>query len=318
VMVTLTFAEDNKTMYGTTPQAAVVVLQSLGADAVGINCSMGPDKLTELVKAMAEVAEIPVVAKPNAGLPALKNGETVYDMEPSEFAVHMEQLLRAGASIIGGCCGSGAEHIAAVAEMAKRHGVTVISDEIHSPLTRPGTKYVPFASVSKTAREISITCVAASKAFNIAGLQSSALVVGDPHLRHKVWRGINTDEVGEPNVFSMRANIAAYRDSRDWLDELRVYLFENRDYAEAFIAEKLPKLHAVKADASYLLWLDISAYSNDSEAFAKDMREKCGLWVNDGAEYGKGGEGFLRINLASCRANVREGLKRLKMYIDSL
>jgi len=208
--------------------------------------------------------------------------------------------------------------LAAVAEMAKRHGVTVISDEIHSPLTRPGTKYVPFASVSKTAREISITCVAASKAFNIAGLQSSALVVGDPHLRHKVWRGINTDEVGEPNVFSMRANIAAYRDSRDWLDELRVYLFENRDYAEAFIAEKLPKLHAVKADASYLLWLDISAYSNDSEAFAKDMREKCGLWVNDGAEYGKGGEGFLRINLASCRANVREGLKRLKMYIDSL
>ena len=122
VMVTLTFAEDNKTMYGTTPQAAVVVLQSLGADAVGINCSMGPDKLTELVKAMAEVAEIPVVAKPNAGFPALKNGETVYDMEPSEFAVHMEQLLRAGASIIGGCCGSGAEHIAAVAEMAEIFG----------------------------------------------------------------------------------------------------------------------------------------------------------------------------------------------------
>lgn len=204
-----------------------------------------------------------------------------------------------------------------IADMAKHHGVTVISDEIHAPLTRPGVKYTPFASVSKTAREISISCVAASKAFNIAGLQSSALVVSDPHLRHKIWRGINTDEVGEPNVFAMRANIAAYRDSRDWLDELRAYLFENRDYAEKFILEKLPKLHAVKADASYLLWLDISAYSNDSEAFAEDMRKKTGLWVNGGAEYGKGGECFLRINLASCRANIQEGLKRLKMYIDS-
>lgn len=205
-----------------------------------------------------------------------------------------------------------------LAELCDAHGVTVISDEIHSPLTRPGTSYVPFSSVSDVARRISVSCVAASKAFNLAGLQASALYVSDPHLRHKVWRGINTDEVGEPNIFSMDANIAAYRDSRDWLDELRVYLFENRDFAEDYIKNNLPKLKAVKSDASYLLWLDISYYSNDSEAFANDLRDKTGLWVNDGKEYGPGGECFLRINLATQRALVADGLDRLKAYVDSL
>ena len=207
------------------------------------------------------------------------------------------------------------ETLARLAELCYKNGVTVISDEIHSPLTRPGTCYVPFASVSEVARKISVSCVAASKAFNLAGLQASTLYVSDPVLRHKVWRGINTDEVGEPNVFSMRANIAAYKESRDWLDELRVYLFENRRLAEEYIEKNLPKLKAVKSDASYLLWVDISAYSCDSEEFARDLREKTGLWVNDGKEYGKGGECFVRINLATQKALVKEGLERLSEYV---
>ncbi len=210
------------------------------------------------------------------------------------------------------------ETLARLAELCERFGVTVISDEIHSPLTRPGTSYVPFASVSECARRISVSCVAASKAFNLAGLQASTLYVADPHLRHKVWRGINTDEVGEPNIFSMNANIAAYRDSRDWLDELRVYLFENRSFAEEYIEKNIPRLKAVKSDASYLLWVDISAYSCDSEEFANDLREKTGLWINDGKEYGKGGECFVRINLATQRALIKDGLDRLKSYVDSL
>ena len=172
--------------------------------------------------------------------------------------------------------------------------------------------------MSEIARKISVSCVAASKAFNLAGLQASTLYVSDPVLRHKVWRGINTDEVGEPNIFSMTANIAAYNESRDWLDELRVYLFENRRFAEEYIEKNLPKLKAVKSDASYLLWVDISAYSCDSEEFARDLREKTGLWVNDGKEYGKGGEAFIRINLATQRALVKEGLERLGEYVKLL
>ena len=117
VMVTLTFAGDGKTMYGTTPETAVVVLQSLGADAVGVNCSAGPETLGSVIQRMTEVAEIPVIAKPNAGLPSLEDGKTVYNMTPQEFASHMEKLVEAGAGILGGCCGSEPKHIQAVYEM---------------------------------------------------------------------------------------------------------------------------------------------------------------------------------------------------------
>ncbi|MBP3610775.1 MAG: homocysteine S-methyltransferase family protein [Lachnospiraceae bacterium] len=119
VMVTLTFAGDNKTMYGTTPEAAVVVLQSLGADAVGVNCSAGPDTMVPVIERMAAVAEIPVIAKPNAGMPVLVDEKTVYEMTPEEFAGHMEVLLNAGAGILGGCCGSEPSHIAAVKKMSE-------------------------------------------------------------------------------------------------------------------------------------------------------------------------------------------------------
>ena len=120
VMVTMTFAGDNKTMYGTTPEAAVVVLQSLGADAVGVNCSAGPETMVPVIRRMAEVAEVPVIAKPNAGMPSLVDGETVYEMTPKTFASYMEKLVDAGAGILGGCCGSEPAHIAAVKKMAER------------------------------------------------------------------------------------------------------------------------------------------------------------------------------------------------------
>ena len=119
VMVTLTFAGDEKTMYGTTPEAAVVVLQSLGADAVGVNCSAGPETLVSVIERMAEVAEIPIIAKPNAGLPSLEDEKTVYKMTEEEFASHMETLIEAGAGILGGCCGSEPKHIRAVHRMVQ-------------------------------------------------------------------------------------------------------------------------------------------------------------------------------------------------------
>ena len=204
-----------------------------------------------------------------------------------------------------------------IAELCEKYSVTVISDEIHSPLTLPDKKYVPFASVSKSAEEISITCLAASKAFNIAGLQSSCLYIKNPTLRHKIFRGINNDEVGEPNIFAVSANIAALNESRDWLDELNVYIAENRRFAEKFIDDNIPSLHAVSAEATYLLWVDISGVASDSVVFSENLRKKTGLFVNDGAEYGAPGKAFIRINLATQRARVEDGLKRLKAFVDA-
>ena len=122
------------------------------------------------------------------------------------------------------------ETLARVGELCEKYHVTVLSDEIHCDITRPGTGYLPFASVSETCKNISVTCIAPTKAFNIAGIQTAAVMIPIEALHHIVWRALNTDEVAEPNVFAIGAAIAAYTKGEDWLEELRAYLFENRAY----------------------------------------------------------------------------------------
>ena len=111
-----------------------------------------------------------------------------------------------------------------IGELCRRHGVTVLSDEIHCDLTDPGADYIPFASVSRECAQMSVTCIAASKAFNMAGLQSAAVMIPNEFLRNKVVRGLNSDEVAEPNCFAAIAAAAAFGKCGDWLDALRVYL----------------------------------------------------------------------------------------------
>ena len=127
IMVTLTYNEDGRTLYGTTPEVATVVLQSLGADVIGINCSTGPEEMLEPVRKMAEYATIPILAKPNAGLPELENGRTVYKTTPEEFARVGKELVEAGAAILGGCCGTTPEHIRVLADAVR-------GMELHQPL----------------------------------------------------------------------------------------------------------------------------------------------------------------------------------------
>ena len=120
IMVTLTYAEDMRTLFGTNPETAMVVLESMGVDAVGLNCSTGPDKMLDAVLQMRQVANVPIVVKPNAGLPVLSEGKTVYDMGPEEFANAMERLIEEGATVVGGCCGTTPEHIKKLKELVSK------------------------------------------------------------------------------------------------------------------------------------------------------------------------------------------------------
>ncbi|MBE5941699.1 MAG: 5-methyltetrahydrofolate--homocysteine methyltransferase [Lachnospiraceae bacterium] len=129
VIVSMTFNEDGRTLYGTTPEAAVVTLQSLGADAIGVNCSTGPEEMIPLVERMVSYANVPIMAKPNAGMPELVDGETVYAMTPEQFAEHGRNLVLAGASMIGGCCGTTKEHITALSQVVRLLQVPVVSEE---------------------------------------------------------------------------------------------------------------------------------------------------------------------------------------------
>ena len=119
IMVSMTFDEKGKTLYGNTPEGCMVVLQSLGADVVGINCSTGPERMADMVRQMKPYANVPILAKPNAGLPKMVDGETVYDMGAEEFASFGPMLMEAGAAVLGGCCGTTPEHIASLVAATK-------------------------------------------------------------------------------------------------------------------------------------------------------------------------------------------------------
>ena len=202
-----------------------------------------------------------------------------------------------------------------IGELCRKHGVTVLSDEIHCDIVAPGVEYTPFCSIPEY-RDISISCVSPSKTFNLAGLQSAIAVIPDAHLRHRVWRGINTEELGEPNAFAMTAGIAAFSASDEWVDGLVHYLFENRTRAQEYIAGEIPALRVVRADATYLMWIDISAVSDDSVAFTERLRELTGLYLSEGREYGECGKSFVRMNLATQRARLEDGLARLKKGVE--
>lgn len=203
-----------------------------------------------------------------------------------------------------------AEELATVGELAKKHGVTVISDEIHCDITEPGRDYVPFASVSGVCSEVSVTCMAPTKAFNLAGLQSAAISVPNPFLRSRVNRAINTDEVAEPNAFACPAAIAAFREGCVWLDEMRGYVSENKRVFTEYIEKNLAGVRVVRSEATYLLWADISGISDSSRDFCGFLRAETGLFITPGATYGTGGEGFVRINVACPRAYVIDGAER--------
>ena len=224
------------------------------------------------------------------------------------------------------------EELARIGELCEANSVVVFSDEIHCDLTAPGMAYVPFASVSETCRRISITAVAPTKAFNLAGLQTAAFFSANRTLRWKLERAVNTDEVAEPNVFATDAAIAAFGAGGPWLDALREYLQQNKHRVTSYLADHMPQIFVVSVDVTYLLWIDISALlmgrtvagSNsadadggpakpaDSRDFVRFLRRETGLFVSDGMIYGRGGEHFLRMNIACPASLIEDGLQRLQ------
>lgn len=206
------------------------------------------------------------------------------------------------------------EELALIGELCAKHHVVVLSDEIHCDITQPGKLYVPFASVNETCKNNCIMAVAPTKTFNLAGLGTAAVVVPDENLRHKIWRGLNTDECGEPNAFAVQGAVSAFTKGQPWLEELRTYIWQNRRLVENYISTNIPQLKAISSDATYLIWIDVSKTGMDGKTFADKLRQKTGLVLSEGNQYGKGGENFVRMNLATSRSIVEEALARLKKF----
>lgn len=198
-----------------------------------------------------------------------------------------------------------------IGELCYDNNVKIISDEIHCDLQRPGACYTPTLCASDKLKSITAMLVAPSKAFNIAGLHTSAIVVPDPALRRRICRGINNDEIAEPNTFACLAAIAAFNKGGDWLDEFNAYVAENMRFAAEYIKKNAPLLSPVKGEATYLMWIDCKKVCADSVELCGFLRKETGLFVCDGAEYGESGRSFLRVNVACGKSLVMDGVKRL-------
>ena len=204
------------------------------------------------------------------------------------------------------------EELQRMGEICFRHNVFVISDEIHCEFVAPGYQYIPFSSLGEQFLQNSATCVAASKAFNIAGLQNADIIVADPDKRYRIDRAINIFETCDVNPFGIVATEAAFTDGgAEWLKQLNDYVLGNYNYLRDLFAEKLPQLWVAPHEGTYLAWVDCSAAGISSPAIADHLYHKDKVWIADGESYGEHQRSFIRINLACPRATLAEGLRRI-------
>ena len=197
-------------------------------------------------------------------------------------------------------------------DICMRHGVKVVSDEIHCELIMPGYKFQPFAAVSEQCRKNSVILNSPSKSFNIAGLQAANIICAQPEWRRRLDRAININEVCDLNPFGPVALIAAYNESEDWLDALREYLWGNYQTLCAFATEHLPKWKVCHLEGTYLPWVDITATEMTSQAYCDCLLSEAKVWVNPGTMYGPdSGEGYIRLNIACPRSRLLEALERI-------
>ena len=210
------------------------------------------------------------------------------------------------------------EELVRIGEICIRHGVTVISDEIHCELVFSGHNYTPFASISDEFLQHSVTCISPSKAFNIAGLQIANIVCADVSLRARIDRAINDNEVCDVNPFGVIATQAAYNEGEEWLEQLLEYLYANYLYMQEFCREHLPEFPLTVLEGTYLVWMDCRVLGISSETLEQRLVDEAGLWLNAGTMYGAEGEGFMRWNIACPHATLTKGLKRFTDFVHSL
>ena len=197
-----------------------------------------------------------------------------------------------------------------------RHGVTVISDEIHCEFTYAGHDYTPYASLGDEFAAKAVVCVSPSKAFNIAGLQIANIIVPDSELRRRIDRAININEVCDVNPFGVIATIAAYNHGEEWLDELMQYLHGNYEYMKDFCAKNLPQFPIMELEGTYLVWMDCSALHISSTEIEDRLIKQAKLWLNAGSMYGREGEGYMRWNIACPLQTLQEGLSRFTSAVS--
>jgi cystathionine beta-lyase len=203
-----------------------------------------------------------------------------------------------------------------LAAFCHSRGIIVISDEIHSDMALWGNKHIPFASVSDAARECSITFGAPSKTFNIAGVVSSYSIIPNERLRTTYYNWLVANELNEPTLFAPIATIAAFRQGEEWRKKMLSYVESNIEYVIKYF-EGIPGIKPVRPDASFLVWLDCRGLNLSHDELIHLFVDEAHLALNDGAMFGKGGDGFMRLNVATPRITLKKALDMLSAAISN-
>ncbi|MCL2187050.1 MAG: pyridoxal phosphate-dependent aminotransferase [Treponema sp.] len=204
------------------------------------------------------------------------------------------------------------EELLRMGELCLRYGVIVISDEIHQDIVFSPNKHLVFAALDERFANITVTCTSPSKTFNLAGLHHANIFISNEKLRALFKKEYESCGLSQSNIMGIISCEAAYNDGADWLDELIDYLNGNMSLLDNFLKTNIPKIKLVKPEGTYLAWLDCSGLGLSASELVSAITEKCKLWLNDGVMFGKGGNGFQRMNVACPRSVLQNALAALK------
>lgn len=235
----------------------------------------------------------------------------------------LERCIDAGGRVLllsnpqnpAGICWS-RETLERLAELTSERGVLVVSDEIHAEMAHKGFRHVPYASVSGKAAENSITFMAPSKTFNIAGVVSSYAIVPNPEIRRKFFAFMDANELDYPSIFSIEATMAAYRKGAAWRKQMLRYVEGNIAFVDAYLRRNIPQVKALPPQASFLVWLDCRDLGMSQKSLMYFLKRKAGLYLNDGSMFGDEGSGFVRLNVGCPRSVLEQALGRLNSALE--
>lgn len=205
-----------------------------------------------------------------------------------------------------------------LAKICLENNILILSDEIHCDLILPGFNHTPMANLSHNISNSTITCIAPSKTFNLAGLSTSSVIISNPLLRRKFNKTIDSFHIGNGNVIGTVASIAAYSFGHEWLDSLLEYIDHNIDFVIDYCKKMIPEIIPVKPEATYMIWLDCRKFGMTGKELQNFFVNTAGIGMNEGSTFGPGGEGFLRMNLATTHQIVIKAMEQIEKAVSSL
>ena len=210
------------------------------------------------------------------------------------------------------------EYLQRLGEFCLKNNIILISDEVHSDIVYSRFKHTPTATISKELAQRTITCMAPSKTFNLAGLQSSVIIIPDRDLRNRYKQLLKNIHIDMDNVFGMAAFESAYKFGEDWLTEFLIYLHKNLKFTIRYFEEKIPGIKVIEPEATYLVWLDCRSLGLNTRELKDFMIKKAKVGLDNGSIFGQGGEGFQRLNIACPRKTLEKGLRRIEAAVNSM